>query len=590
MLGFVFGFIIVSIPLFLSLFFQDRLRGFLTVLSGLIVFHLILSLLTQALHIFSYSFVCSVHSLLAFLVLVAIIYKRERIGKLQFKFNWFVILAILVVGFQLWSVHYFFSGTISSINSYQEVVGNSYSYPYYSDEWIGVSLINHSIEDRSLPFSNPLWPNAHFVNPTFPFFSFFAELFLIFQVNPLTAYPLLAILSGLSICFLVYLILRKYDINLTASLLIALSIPYIINGANLPGLWYFIPLIWGLIMLLLGLLALVSGRKNLALLYLVLSVVFYPPIIVFSLPIMVVGGLGDGDKKINKNMWFVCGLLLFVFLTATIIIFHSTNLSFLWSAVSSLIFRTNLQNGIPRFDILTIIPIWLLVFSIFGVWKQIRERKYLLVFPVVIGFIFWVVYSGTKKVFIIEYQRVIIVTSILISLLSGLGVQGLIDFLHENYKLKDKFIGKILPAVVLMIFAVCSLFYTRYTDWQKLVMQIDWGEGQIEIAPSSPANKYLTREDLTLFHGIEKQKFIAPPWKGLVIGVSTKNYPVESKASTISNQFFAYKSFVLADCQEKYEISKNIGISYAYSSQFTCPHFVEIGKSSEGLVLYKFKD
>lgn len=584
------GLILMIIPLFLALFFKDRLKGFLTVIAGIITLHLFLSIFTQALHIFSYELIIFVHSVIALVVLTILFIRRNRFAKLNFNINWIAIFALLIVGFQFWSAHYSYTGTISAFNGYQEVTNNAYIYPYYSDEWVGVSLINYSIENKSLPLVNPLWPDDRFPNPTFPFFSFFSEMFLLLQLNPLVVYSILAILSGTLICFLSYLILRKMNVGVPASLLATLSIPYIISGANLPGLWYFIPLIAGLIFLLFSLLSLVSSHKNLCFLYSILSIIFYPPIIVFALPIMIVCSLENKELKNNTGIFISFVSLIGVFVIASLFIFPDVHPLSLKDSIVSLVFRTNLQGGIPRFDIFTIIPIWILFFSLFGLWNQIKIRRYYLILPVIIGLTFWIIYSGTQKVFIIEYQRVIIVTLIFISLLAGLGFQYLKNLFCEKYQIYNKNVDTILAVLILIIFAIASPFYTRYTDWQKLVMRIGSGEDQIEISPSSPANIYLAPDDLKLFKNIRGERFIAPPWKGLVVGVATGNYPLESKASTITNHFLFYNNFLFVNCSKKVELAQRFNMAYAYSLPFFCPHFIEVGKSSEGLTLYKFED
>lgn len=587
------------IPFSLVLLARDRFKGFLTVLGSLIGFHLILAVATQALHFFSYGLIISIHSLVALATLVIVLVKRSQIepgsefwrwilsgfvkrndAKIYYRVNYFAIFAILIIVFQFWSVHYSYTGTISTSNGFQEVKNSRNIYPYYSDEWIGISLINYSIENRSLPLVNPLWHNTRFNNPTFPFFSFLAEVFLILQLNPLTTYPLLAILAGTLICSLTYLILRKSGAGIPASLLATLSIPYIINGANLPGLWYFLPLTAGLIQLLFALLSTTSEQKTLAIVFSILSIIFYPPIIAFSLPLIITLYLKDRNQK---EIWIVLGALILVFLIALTFIFPNTNLTSLKDSITSFVLRTNLQNGIPKFNMLTIIPIWTLILAVIAIITKFTASftrcKTLLVLTA-IGLIFWTVYSGTQQVFIIEYQRVIVITSILITILAGLG--------FENIKNHLKISEKQLAFLILAIFAIASPFYTRYTDWQKLVMQIGTGENRIEVSPASPANIYLTQNNLELFKDIKGQRFIAPPWKGLVIGVATHNFPLESKPSTITNKILPYNTFLSATCAEKTTLAQKFQIAYAYSSPFICKSFTKIGESSEYLTLYKF--
>lgn len=573
----ILGIVTMIIPLSLALIFKDRFRGFLTILAGLITWHLILAIATQALQIFSYNLIISINSLIALTTLITIFTNKNRIERPRFEISYFAIFAVLIIVFQFWSVHYSYSGTITDLNGYREVKNFSYNYPYYSDEWIGVSLINYSIENQALPLVNPLWENTRFNNPTFPFFSFLAEIFLVLQLNPLTTYPILAIIAGTVISLLAYLIIRKLGAGIPAALLATLSIPYIINGANLPGLWYFLPLTAGLVLFLFSLIAFITNEKKLALVYSILAIIFYPPIIVFSLPIIIFVFAKSQNKK---TVWLAIGSLILVFLIALTFIFPGNNFSTVKDSILSFIFRTNLQTGIPKFSILTIIPVWTLILALAGFANELKSKKYFLAILILIGLIFWTIYSGTQKVFVIEYQRVIVITSILITILAGLGFESIKSYL----KLSEKH----LALLILIIFAVASPFYTKHTDWRKLVMQIGTGEEQIKISPASPANIYLTQNDLELFKNIKSQRFIAPPWKGLVIGVATSNYPLESKPSTLTNKILPYNTFLSATCAEKTTLAQKFQIAYTYSTPFTCPALQKLGEGDGSLVLYKF--
>jgi hypothetical protein len=106
--------------------------------------------------------------------------------------------------------------------------------------------------------------------------------------------------------------------------------------------------------------------------------------------------------------------------------------------------------------------------------------------------------------------------------------------------------------------------------------------------PNLPLNRYLAPDDLTIWQGIIGKNFTAPPWKGLVIGAATGNFPLESKSSTITMSIMPYAKFLSADCTEKAALAERYSISYAYLPAFKCPNFVELGESSERLHLYKY--
>lgn len=77
------------------------------------------------------------------------------------------------------------------------------------------------------------------------------------------------------------------------------------------------------------------------------------------------------------------------------------------------------------------------------------------------------------------------------------------------------------------------------------------------------------------------------PWKGLVIGTSTHNYPLGTKQSTLTNHIVDFKNFMEAKCESKSKIAKKKKIDYVYSPKFDCEGFELRGISGEGLHLYE---
>jgi hypothetical protein len=481
-------------------------------------------------------------------------------------------------------VHYSYTGTISTINGYRETVNNKYIYPYFSDEWVEMSLVKYSIENEKLPIVNPLINKARFISPVLPFFSFLSEVFLILKLDPLTQFPFLSILSGLSICSLIYLILRKIGIGTAISLLIFLSIPYITNGANLPGIWFLIPLIMGIILFLLSVLSFISENKKLALINSILSVIFYPPMIVFSFPILIIIFLRKEAGR-NNRWLIISGVILFIILASTSYFIFKEGT---WGYLMSLIFRTNLESGIPQFNPLNIIPLWLLIPAILGIFTVLKKRLWIIICPILVGAIFWCVYLFTQKVFIIDYPRVVVITSLLISILSGMGIRLVVDKINSKCSWQKRVPDLIWMIIIVSTFAIASPYYTANSSWKRLTMNI--GVGQKEILPASPSNTYLTNDDLRLFQNIKKKRFISVPWKGLVIGAATGNYPIESKASIITNKLYSYNGFMSGNCTTKINTSDKFRIDYVYSRPFSCDFFEKIGESEEGLILYKFSN
>ena len=82
-----------------------------------------------------------------------------------------VAIFIIIVSFIcFYSVHYNYAGKVTTINEpFKEVKNMKYDYPYFSDEWSSVSLIQYSLDNHKLPLVNPLWYNKYFPNPTIAF-------------------------------------------------------------------------------------------------------------------------------------------------------------------------------------------------------------------------------------------------------------------------------------------------------------------------------------------------------------------------------------------------------------------------------------
>ena len=132
-----------------------------------------------------------------------------------------------------------------------------------------------------------------------------------------------------------------------------------------------------------------------------------------------------------------------------------------------------------------------------------------------------------------------------------------------------------------------SFNYTQRDNWKEFKLNPVGGR---EVLPAAPANTYLHQDDLVIFQDIHEKRFISLPWKGLVIGVSTLNYPLETKSSTITNGFLRYSEFMSYNCERKKEIAHEFKIDYVYSSGFDCRYFKEIAISTENIHLYEFVD
>jgi len=170
----------------------------------------------------------------------------------------------------------------------------------------------------------------------------------------------------------------------------------------------------------------------------------------------------------------------------------------------------------------------------------------------------------------------------------GLGIDFLIKWLKQRYVfLNNKNFENVFVFVLFIIFIVLSFFYPVSQNWEKLKLNVNMNGVIKKFSPASPINRYLVEDDLRLFNSISEKRFIAPAWKGLVIGVATGNYPLESKSSTITNKILLYSNFIKANCEDKTKLSKKYKIDYVYSTKFSCSGFDWLGVSEEKLNLYK---
>lgn len=593
----IIGLILLLIPFLLIDKFKtgNKKLGFFYILSFLIGFHLFVAIITQTFGIFNYWVILLVNIVVGGFVLYCVCFRGGGLngfGKIvnnlkKIKIDWMLVFVILVLGVMLYSVHYNYTGKVSTAVEGIEVENMRYNYPYYSDEWSAVSLIQYSIDSGKLPLINPLWPEYSFPNFELPFHSFLSEIMLLLGLNPLTQYTILSFFSGLLICLLVYFVLRVNRVKRFPSAIACLSIPFIINGANLPGIWDLIPIVLGVISLLLLVLFMSINNKKMILFTAFLSLIFYPPLAVLIGPSLLCYFM-FAKIKVKRKIQYLglfLGIGLFVTVVLSLFVFFTKGSfgEFASYVFSKIFYPTFTTSVIPDYAIWKVIPILSLFFAGIGVFKIWRKRVWL-IFPVVIGLIYWVIYSNVLWRFIIEYQRVVFSTSILIVLLSGFGIHYFIEFLKTKEVINEFKIINWLIFLVLAFFFIFAFFYTQNEDWMdlKAYSVVD----NQAFTPASPVNNYLHEDDLRLFEGVSEKKFLSIPWKGLVVGVATNNYPLETKPSTITNDIFSSSEFIKMDCDDKSRIIQKKKIDYVYLNEINCKGFELVGVSMEGFYLY----
>ena len=179
MLLIIFGLILISTPFLLTFYFKNRILGFLYILTISSVFQIFLGLVSQYFHFFRYPIILGIQSATALLVIVFYIRNKHKFS-FKIKIDWVVIVAAAIIIFELWSVHYFYTGEISTIYGNKKVSQISYPYPSFSDDWAGVAFTSYSINNNSLPTTNPLLDGIRDKDFRNIFIAFFAGLATIF--------------------------------------------------------------------------------------------------------------------------------------------------------------------------------------------------------------------------------------------------------------------------------------------------------------------------------------------------------------------------------------------------------------------------
>ncbi len=191
-----------------------------------------------------------------------------------------------------------------------------------------------------------------------------------------------------------------------------------------------------------------------------------------------------------------------------------------------------------------------------------------------------------------EPSRVIVITSVLLMISAGIGMEKIYSKLSSFINLdSEPFLRQIAKLCVCVFFLFWILFLPRLSLWHKLPMAVFLENTERLLIPAPPVTRYLTTEDMTLFAEYKEKRFISNPWKGLAIGVATQNFPLESKPSTLTNRILKYQNFMKGDCIYKVILARKFNIDLVYSAPFECPkNFVLKGTSSEGFNLYEFLD
>lgn len=609
MLFTIIGIIVCLTPFLLVSLYSSKIKGFLTVFTTLAIVHLFTALATQALHIFTYGVVLSVHICIALYAVYLFLRGKVERGIEKQKSNlyvdlvnfskkiarnWFVTAMLFLCIFLLYSIRFNYSGVVDTAIGLKQVSHSSYTYPQYSDEWIGSGLVSYSIREKALPLVNPINKDEPFINFLLASHSLFGETILVFGLNPLTQYVYLAIANGFLISICIYIILRLLLVRPAFSAISALCIFLITNSGNLPSVWYILPYTAALTFFLFSIAGFLSKSKFVYLSNLIISLLLYPPIILFVAPFLL--SVSYGKKPNAETIKFlalrVAIILIIAFGLVALAGSRSFSLGEMYDRALSFVIRQSLDTGKVSYRFWNIIPIFLIPFICVGLYESFVSRKRFIVFPAVVGIIFWIVYGYTRTIFLMEPSRIIVITSALLLVIAGVGMEKAYAKLNTIAGLSsEKFFVYAAKISVCIFFFFWILYLPKLGLWHKLPMAVMLESSERLLVPAPPITRYLTQDDLRLFSGYKEKNFISNPWKGLSIGVATRNFPLESKSSTLTNKILKYQNFMRGTCVYKVVVARKFDIDLVYSSPFDCPnHFIKKGESSEGFILYEFVD
>jgi hypothetical protein len=344
----------------------------------------------------------------------------------------------------------------------------------------------------------------------------------------------------------------------------------------------------GIIFSLFGFCFLALNSISMAVLALLLVFLFYPPISIFL-------GLGflvclfekfyKKDGKFLKIFSYSLIVSFVVIPLMYLILMVSPLAGFIEHLISRVFYSSFYGPNLTNINFYNIIPLPIVLFTLFGIIFVSKNKKWF--FSVfLLGLIFWIFYSFTIKRFLIEFERVVFFTSIIVAIISGFGIEQFKNYLKSKYNKIDWYFVKYLEVGAIVVFLAFIPFYTQRENWKTITLT-NIHNGAIS-CPKAPANNYLTEDDLRIFENIKNKKFLSLGWKGAVISTATDNHPVVAKEGTLSaGEEKTVYEFLSASCKSKTNIAKNRKIDYIYLYDFDCPEFKKIDESKEGLVLYK---
>lgn len=597
MIGTIFGLILLGLPFLAVGLFSDKRKGFLYVFFFLFLFETILAVFTQLLGIFYYEVIIGANFLAGLAVLFFYFKNKEKIkfNRVNWKkFDWTLLIVIAIAFLSLYQVHYNYTGKINIATDvavgYHQAENMRYVYPYFSDEWYAVSLIKESTASHSLPLKNP-FTGDFFLNMELLFHSFLAGIMLVLNLNPLTGYVAVTIISSILIIVLSYLFLRINRVSKLASAIAVLLMLYITCGANLPGLWNLVPFNFGLIFFLFLFCFISLKDMKMSVASVIAGSLFYLPLFPFFVLCFLFSLFFYENEKSRQKFLKVTAvvalILVFAIPVLYIIIMFSPLAGFMGYVLSRVFFDTLSSPFNPQYIFYYIIPFPVILLALFSLKNFYKNNKWFLGL-LITGIIFWIFDAFTIKRIFIEYERIAVFTSLMFCLSAGFGFQEIGKYIGLKFKKNWFSVFNITQISTIILFLIFIPFYTQRDSWKNLVLADSIKN--TKIFPKAPANQYLAGGDLEIFKNIKNKKFLSIPWKGTVIGVATENYPAVTKEGTISvGDSSIVDIFSTSNCDIKTSIATQYNLDYVYLYNFNCSNFKKISESKEGLILYEFQ-
>jgi len=253
---------------------------------------------------------------------------------------------------------------------------------------------------------------------------------------------------------------------------------------------------------------------------------------------------------------------------------------------SKLFYSSFTGKAVPKFLFWDVVPWAALLLAGYALVTSYKNRsRWWMKSMLIVGLLYWLFYFTTSHRIIIDFERVVVSTSIIIIIFGGIGLQKMFDLISKNDFVIQYEIIKWTKATLFLIIFLLIFSYTYRDKWQNFTLyHPDFNK---IFMPAAPANMYLTPDDLRVFENIKSEKFLSHPWKGTVIGVATDNYPVCTKPGTVTMSKNKFSEFMKADCEGKNKIAEKI--RYFYVPKIDCENFILIDEGGEGFFLYEYK-